>query len=116
MKVRVLKAWTASYADPIYLAKRDTLFLTGKMDTWGGHIWVWAKCADGREGWIPDTLPVTCDGVTRARSAYTAQELTCAQAQILCVLNQTHGWSFCQSEDLREGWVPDSHLAVLQDD
>jgi len=116
MKVRVLKAWTASYENPLRLAKGDRLMLTGKKEDWDGHIWVWARSMAGREGWIPETLTLPSEDKFHASRDYTAQELTCTEGDILNVTDQTHGWSFCQSDDRREGWVPNDHLADLQDD
>jgi hypothetical protein len=44
---------TRSYEDPISVKKGDRVFLSGEMDDWDGHIWLWSKARDGRQGWLP---------------------------------------------------------------
>ncbi|MFQ6549836.1 SH3 domain-containing protein [Aestuariibius sp. 2305UL40-4] len=106
-KRRVTRTWTASYPDPISITAGARLDLTGKTDDWGGHIWLWAIAPDGREGWVPDTLP---DDEGRARRDYSARELTCTEGDILLALDRTHGWTLCRSTSGAEGWVPDANL------
>ncbi|MEM8740002.1 MAG: SH3 domain-containing protein [Pseudomonadota bacterium] len=71
----VIEAWTASYPDPIDLAKGEPIALDGRRDIWDGHAWLWAKNQAGKEGWIPDSLVAGVDP-PRATDAYTAMELT----------------------------------------
>ena len=111
--VRVIVAHNASYADPIAVAAGDALILTGRADIWEGHRWLWAVAPDGREGWVPDTLPVIPDGTARAERDYSARELDCAEGAQLEALAATHGWTLCRDAAGATGWVPDRCLAAL---
>lgn len=107
---RVLQAWKASYADPIIVRAGDVLTLTGRTDLWEGHLWLWARNAAGREGWVPDRL-VDQDGETaRAAFDYSAQELTCEAGSILSGTWHLNGWVWCRRADGAEGWVPEKQL------
>ncbi len=98
----VREGWTASYADPIRLGAGEAVRLTGREDIWDGYRWLWAIAPDGREGWVPDTLIV--DG--RATRNYSAQELTCAAGDSLTVIEELHGWAWCDNGKGSAGWVP----------
>ena len=110
MKLRVVEDLQAAYPDPIRLKAGDVLFLSGCQDDWDGHIWLWARSANGREGWIPDNLAVATEGGHVAKEDYTAAELTCRSGQVLTAKKETHGWVFCLSEDGSSGWVPRKNL------
>ena len=44
---------TRSYEDPISVKKGDRVFLSGEMDDWDGHIWLWAKpVTGGKDGYL----------------------------------------------------------------
>lgn len=110
-QVRVISSHEASYEDPIRIRRGDELELSGRSDTWDGHIWLWAVAQDGRSGWVPDTLPDrTAAGVT-ARRDYDAAELTCARSEVLLVHEESHGWGWCENEVGQCGWVPLQNLA-----
>ena len=112
-RVRVVEAWQASYVDPIAVAKGDRMTLTARTEKWDGHLWIWARCDDGREGWVPNTLAEAAgDGHVASRD-YTAQELTCAAGQVLTAIERSHGWVFCEDAALNRGWVPDRNLGLL---
>lgn len=93
----------ASYADPIAFRAGDSVRLTGRVDFWDGHCWLWAVGPDGREGWVPDDL-VAAD--RRARADYSAAELSCSPGERLAVLDARHGWLLCRAPDGQQGWVP----------
>lgn len=113
MQYRVIKEWTASYEAPIAVAGGDILELDGRADCWDGYIWLWARCpATGREGWIPDSLPVSRGGKHVARRDYSAKELTCQKGQFLTATDETHGWVLCEDHSGEIGWVPQSCLAA----
>lgn len=102
----VSEAHVASYADPIAFRIGDPVNLTGKSDNWNGHIWLWAVGPDGRSGWIPDTAVCLSEERPIASCNYSAIELTCPVGEILTVLDETHGWVWCQTVDGVEGWIP----------
>lgn len=117
-RYRVTADWAATYRDPIRLAAGDPLALTGRTELWDGHLWVWARCRNGREGWLPDSLVVTGEGGARhgarVREAYSAAELDCRVGQVLIGSGEVHGWVWCRRPDGAEGWVPARNLARLE--
>ena len=96
----------ASYSDPIVLKAGEAFDLSGRTELWDGHRWLWARAADGREGWIPDDLVESREGGTRARADYDALELTCRAGDRLTGLRSTHGWTWCRNAAGDCGWVP----------
>ena len=111
--VRTAEAHVASYPDAIAVAAGDSLVLTGQSEDWDGWRWLWARGPDGREGWVPDDLAGTGpDGVTRARRAFDAMELTVAAGETVTVLERTHGWVRLRNAEGAEGWAPERCLAA----
>lgn len=109
-RYRVVTDWKAAYEDPITLEAKDVVLLNGKTDTWEGHLWIWARNSNGKEGWIPDTLIETVSGEHYAKDKFSAVELTCNVGEILIGLDETHGWILCRSQTGSEGWVPARNL------
>ena len=97
---------TSIFPDPIKVGKGERLLLSGRSDYWDGHQWLWAKAADGREGWVPDDLPVKRKGSPFAAYPYSATELNVKKGDRLKVLEQSHGWAWCVNTSASEGWVP----------
>ena len=110
MNFRVLESWQATYADPIRLQVGDPVHLTGRQESWDGHIWLWARSSAGLEGWIPDCLIGDGEAGAFATEDYCAIELTCQVGQIIAGEKETHGWVFCRSVDGSAGWVPRKNL------
>ena len=110
----VLAAHVASYPDPIRLRAGDSLRLSGAVDVWDGHRWLWAIGLDGREGWIPDDLVEGAEGEAVARNDYAAIELSCAAGERLACLAERHGWALCRNAAGEEGWVPVRNLASAE--
>jgi hypothetical protein len=111
MKFTVITGWQAAYDSPIRLQAGDLLFLTGRQETWDGHVWLWARSAGGLEGWIPDILVGRAEGKCVANEDYTASELTCRPGQVLVGEKETHGWVFCRAKDGSTGWIPRKNLS-----
>lgn len=101
----------ASYEDPIAFGAGDVVTLSGQTDLWDGHRWLWARAADGREGWIPDDIAEIRDGEAIALKDYDAKELTCRAGEALTGLKSTHGWTWCRNAAGDCGWVPARKLA-----
>lgn len=99
------------YADPIRLEAGEALTLSGTAERWDGHLWLWAKAPDGREGWIPDDLVDRSASTPIARTAYSAVELSCDVGERLVVTERRHGWAWCRNAGGDEGWVPLRNLA-----
>jgi len=113
MRFIVVKDWVATYANPISISAGEQVELTGRQEDWDGHIWLWAKSADGLEGWIPDSLFDIGKTLHLAKDDYTAVELSCQTGQVLSGIKETHGWVYCRSADGRLGWVPRRNLEQL---
>lgn len=105
-KFQIIADHEAIYANPISVKKGDVLELTGREDMWEGYRWLWAKSIDGREGWVPDDLPLLNEGETRCRYDYSAVELSVKIETMVTVLNETHGWVWCLDRQGLAGWVP----------
>ena len=117
---RVIRAHTASYANPIRVCKGDVVTLSGKTDIWPGpvhdHVWLWGQDKAGREGWLPSDLVAAAAGATgqwRADRGYWAVELTCRVGARLVGTDASHGWVWCTDGDGGAGWVPETCLRQL---
>jgi hypothetical protein len=102
----VIDSHTSIYSDPIKVGKGEQLFLSGRSDKWDGHQWLWAKAADGREGWVPDDLPAERGSQAYAAYPYSAVEFSVKKGDQLRVLEESHGWAWCSDTSASEGWVP----------
>ncbi len=102
----IIQPHTASYADPIRVAKGERLHLTGREELWDGHRWLWARAEDGKEGWVPDTLITGTGEETTASRDYWAIELTVSARESVDLLWETHGWAWCRNQNGSQGWVP----------
>ena len=106
--VRVTQSYAAFYDDPIQVCAGSKIELTGRVDVWDGHTWLWAIAEDGRAGWVPDSLADNVQqGVRRAKSDYSAFELSCTLGELLTRQHSTHGWTWCTNAQGHQGWVPD---------
>jgi len=109
----VVESWVASYPDPIQARAGDALELDGREDLWDGHRWLWAKHADGKEGWVPDAIASEAHPFT-ATETYSALELSCTKGQALTALRVLHGWVWCLDEAGQRGWVPLRNLEFFE--
>ena len=100
----------ATYPNPVRVRNGDEMFLDGREEEWDGWRWLWAS-ANGREGWVPDDLPVSVGRRCRAARDYSAMELSVKPGQRLAVTGSTHGWAWCIDDDGDEGWVPERCLS-----
>ena len=109
--VRVTQSYKAFYEDPVRVAAGTRVKLTGRVDVWDGHTWLWAIAKDSREGWIPDSLVEHTQPPEQvALFDYSAVELSCETGESLTRQHSTHGWSWCINAEGDMGWVPDRYL------
>ena len=113
MRYRVTRDWAASYADPIRLRAGEAVVLDGRQEHWDGHLWLWVRAGDGREGWVPDAWLRRDGAGWRARRDYSAEELSCVRGQALDGGEAVHGWVWCRADDGGEGWVPRRNLLPM---
>ncbi len=102
-----------SYPDPIAFEAGEAIVLTDRNELWDGHLFHWARAADGREGWVPDGITRAVGERQIAREDYSARELTCRAGENLTGLKTTHGWAWCRNESGETGWVPLRNLRGL---
>ncbi len=110
----VIADHASTYPDPLSLAKGESFNLSGKTDDWDGNSWLWAQACNGREGWVPDDLPVEQNSGTIAAYDYDARELDVLANDHLKVLRQSHGWAWCIDDAGKEGWVPEKALQLCK--
>ncbi len=109
---RLIAGHHRAYENPIRVKKGQPFEVTDRIDLWQGHRWVWAHDANGREGWVPDTLPDRSQTPPIARYDYSARELDCAQGVQVAVLYISHGWAWCEMDSGDLGWLPLDKLAM----
>ena len=114
MRKRVIESHSATYLDAIAFRAGDPIVLSGKIDVWDGHRWLWATGPDGKAGWVPDSFVASGHGKTCAARDYSAAELTCRAGEILTASAEVHGWAWCRSDSGRQGWVPLRNLSPLE--
>ncbi|MFK5977321.1 MAG: SH3 domain-containing protein [Rhizobiaceae bacterium] len=107
MRWQVISDHEAVYPDPIIVKLGDRITLSGRKDDWDGHQWLWAIAEDGREGRVPDDLPINNSGNnTKCAYDYSAQEISVNSGDTLSGTIQRHGWLWCECNNGTTGWVP----------
>lgn len=107
MRWKVISDHKAIYPHPITVKLGDRIILSGREDEWDGHRWLWAAAEDGKEGWVPDDLPLKNSG-KNAQCAYdySAMEISVGLGETLTGTIQRHGWLWCKNNNGTTGWVP----------
>ncbi len=118
-KCRVVKDYQASSTDPITVEAGEIFMVSEKTDAWEDNpawLWVWCTNQDGKSGWVPKSIvQLSADGRTGTTSvAYKAVELTVTAGQELVIEDEESGWFRCRDQQGGSGWVPVSHVAVLE--
>lgn len=105
-RLRVLKPWRATYTPALYVTAGQRVTPGRIDDEYPG--WQWVVDAAGHGGWIPAGL-VRGDRIT---TPFDTTELTVAPGDVLTPLDRCLGWTRCQTQDGRTGWVPDHCLTA----
>lgn len=109
---RALRQYAIQYADPIRVGA-GAIVSVGRRDDEYRH-WVWCIAADGRAGWVPETiLSSTTPGTATVLEAYSAVELPLEAGEEVELLRQFDGFAFGRNIGGRTGWFPLSHVAAL---
>jgi SH3-like domain-containing protein len=107
----VTQAYERVYAEPIRLSQGDRVRVT-KEDTWDQvHIWLWCIDERGQEGWVPQAWLERNGDEAVATRDYHAAELTVREGEMVCVLDETSGWYWCENAAGDQGWVPITHVS-----
>ena len=97
-----------TYPDPIEVRAGDSVILGRRDDEYPG--WTWATAADGRCGWMPDSLfDVRGDRAVATRD-YSARELAAKKGETVEVVEDFAGWARVVASDGRAGWIPTNRL------
>ena len=108
--VRVVREYTAQYADPITVRAGDRV-LVGADDP-GFPGWRWCTGPDGRTGWVPEQALQREGPEAVMLQDYTAREVS-VQAGAEVVLHHTiNGWAWVSAPDGRAGWIPQPCVAA----
>jgi hypothetical protein len=111
MVFRCIKAYAVFYENPIEVKRGDKI-LAGKFDTdWPAFRWCTGP--DGREGWMPDDLLDEINGEFTANSDYSARELPLNEGAVVEGLFENGGWWWCRNSKDAQGWVPETHLEMI---
>jgi hypothetical protein len=134
MRARVIKDWHTVYAHPLTVRAGEGLtlgrraseagvgearsaslaagFASRRDDEWTG--WMWVTNAANQSGWMPERL-IEVHGVAGSvRADYTARELEVRLGDILTLQIEESGWHWATASDGRSGWVPASHVVVVE--
>lgn len=107
-RVRVVKAHTATYQDPLRVHAGETVQVGGEDEEWRG--WTWCTAADGKGGWVPNTFLKIKDKSGVFKRDYDATELTVRVGDTLTAEKEESGWCWCVNAAGTQGWVPAKNL------
>ena len=98
-------AYEVQYPDPIAVPAGASVTVFDRDP--GFTHWLWCRAADGREGWVPETiLSSTEPGPATVSEAYSAVELPLGAGDVVEVSDQFDGFAFGRSANGRTGWFP----------
>jgi len=113
LRVRVIAAYQAPYADPIRATAGEAVTVDGdkKTDIPG---WVWCTDRLGRGGWVPERYLERHGTIGRLRCDYDAIELTIQAGEMLIVHKEESGFFWATDRTGRQGWVPVTHVEAVE--
>ncbi|MGI3187317.1 SH3 domain-containing protein [Nioella aestuarii] len=106
IKVRVVKPWRATYSPALAVTAGERVTPGRVDDDYPG--WQWVVNSGDLGGWVPADI---VDGSQIAEQFDTA-ELTVTPGDLLAPLEHRLGWTRCQAQDGRIGWIPDPCLTA----
>jgi hypothetical protein len=93
-------------SDPLFINIGDEVTVGQTDKTWLG--WVWAEDEQGCNGYIPEEILESIDGVKyRALLPFDPTVLKIKRGDKLTSIKQIHHWHWCRNENDAEGWVAD---------
>ena len=110
MRASVRQAYGVQYPDPIRVTAGATVTVERRDDQF--TRWLWCRAADGRAGWVPETLlSATVPGPATVAATYEATELALAAGEDVEILQEFDGFAWGRRLDGCTGWFPVSVLA-----
>lgn len=109
---RANKDYQVAYPNPIKLKVGDRVRIT-KRETnpdWLG--WVFCVREDNIGGWVSEKYLEISNDVAVVVKDYDATELAVVSGEIVEKRYEEFGWAWVRNREMKEGWVPLSHLAT----
>jgi hypothetical protein len=104
-QVRVIKAYTSAFPNPLIMKTGGKLTIDRKRKTeWVG--WLWCTNELGESGWFPEEFVDVYDGEGVLQRDYDSTELTVQIGETLLILDEASEWYWCEKESGERGWVP----------
>ena len=110
----VIRKYTSSNPNPIHFTVGDEL-VVGEVYDDNPNWKDWVKCKavkNGAEGWVPLQLIKIESNHAVALEDYSANELTVDVGIKVEIVKSLNGWTWCQTVEGEEGWLPNE---VLED-
>ena len=105
MQKLVRETYVVQYEDPIKVAA-GAFVTVSHRDEQFTH-WLWCRAADGREGWVHETVLSSCEpGAASLLESYEATELPVQAGDPVQILKEFDGYAWVRRGDGRHGWVP----------
>ena len=110
MRMFVRETYVVQYPDPIKVDAGARVIVERRDDRF--THWLWCRAADGREGWVPETILTSTEpGPAFVTEAYDATELPVQAGTTVDVLKEFDGFAWIRLDDGRLGWVPSKVLS-----
>jgi len=106
---RVKSSYVTTLTDPIVLKAGDVITLGPRDTEW--PEFVWCTSAEGKSGWVADTVFERHGRIGIASRGYNSVELGATAGEVVTIAEEIGGWSWCTNEHGESGWVPDTHLS-----
>ncbi|WP_035612089.1 SH3 domain-containing protein [Haloferula sp. BvORR071] len=76
--------------------------------------WFWCRARSGGEGWVHCSFLNSLVGEAIALDAYSARELTAMEGERGTLIHLLDGWACVRLHRGEQGWLPGSHLRMLE--
>lgn len=106
--LRAVTPWRATYTPALAVTAGQRVAPGRLDDEYTG--WQWMTDDSGLGGWVPAEI---VQG-TRTTTSFDTTELTVEPGDLLRPMDHRLGWTRCQTQDGRAGWVPDPCLTPDQ--
>ena len=102
--------YTVVDVSPLRLRAGEIVDLGDEDKGWAG--WVWVTTSEKRGTYLPvSVLERTGEQQARVQEDFEAVDLSLKKGELVRVVREVNGWSWCRNEAGAEGWVPDYVLS-----
>jgi len=106
---QVVLTYVALYPDPIRIRGGEQVELQRQDDEYPG--WWWCQSAEGRQGWVPESILEINGAKARILVDYDARELSVKTGDVVETLQYLGGWVWVTNTEGQSGWIPEKCLA-----